>query len=231
MIYHPKASPKKPFKEVFKDAMMHFNHLIKPHDQKSLNCSTLLFFMACGAAALGANCQPGFDAVYPYLYGGTDLDIDKVGFIIVQVKNDSTSYSDPSLDELFSKMDPFTCKLIDNIDKEDGRFPIPIIRIVFLLSGNNSFFKQHTPRNRRKPLFTSYDYVCAGIDPGILRPIQDSSYASWTWLVNERDSEDSCNEEERAVLRSQFPGGGSSNEYYTTWLKEDSLLNRYAKAK
>jgi hypothetical protein len=149
-IYHSEANPKKSFKEVFKDAMMHFNHLIKPRDQKSLKRSNLLFFMARGAAALGANCQPGFDAVYPYLYGGTDLDIDKVGFIIVQVKNDSTSYKDPSLDELFSKMDPFTCKLIDNIDKEDGRFPIPIIRIVFLLSGNNSFFKQHTPRNRRK---------------------------------------------------------------------------------
>ena len=66
---------------------MHFNHLIKPCDQKSLKRSTLLFFMMHGAAALGANCQPGFDAVY--LYGGTDLDIDKVGFIIVQVKNDA----------------------------------------------------------------------------------------------------------------------------------------------
>ena len=38
-------------------------------------------------------------------------------------------------------------------------------------------------------------------------------------------------DKECAVLRSQFPGGGSSNEYYTTWLKEDSLFNRYAKAK
>ena len=66
---------------------MHFNHLIKLRDQKSLKRSTLLFFMVRGAVALGANCQPGFDAVY--LYGGTDLDINKVGFIIIQVKNDA----------------------------------------------------------------------------------------------------------------------------------------------
>ena len=74
-IYHPKASPRKPFKEVFKDAMMRFNHLIKLCDQKGLKRSNLLFFMVRGVAALGTNCQPGFDAVY--LYGGTDLDIDK----------------------------------------------------------------------------------------------------------------------------------------------------------
>ena len=66
---------------------MHFNHFIKPCDQKSLKHSTLFFFMVCGVAALSANCQPGFDAVY--LYGGTDLNIDKVGFIIIQVKNDA----------------------------------------------------------------------------------------------------------------------------------------------
>jgi hypothetical protein len=81
---------------------------------------------------LGANCQQqDFNAVYPYLYGGTDLDIDKVGFIIVQVKNDSTSYTAESLDEVFSTMDPFTCKLISHMDQKAGRFPIPIIRIVF----------------------------------------------------------------------------------------------------
>jgi hypothetical protein len=43
--------------------------------------------MAHGAATLGAYCQLGFNAMY--LYGGTDLNVDKVGFIIVQVKNDA----------------------------------------------------------------------------------------------------------------------------------------------
>ena len=127
-------------------------------------------------------------------------------------------------------MNPFTGKLINDIDKEDGRFLIPIIRIIFLLSGNGSSFKQHTPRAKhRNPLFTSYDYVCAGIDPGIIRPIQDSSSALWRVLVNEGDPENLYCEDERAILRSQFPGGGSYNEYYTTWVEEDSLSNRCAK--
>jgi hypothetical protein len=43
-IYHPNDGPKKPFKEPFKEAMMHFNHLIKPHasDQMSLKGSISL---------------------------------------------------------------------------------------------------------------------------------------------------------------------------------------------
>jgi hypothetical protein len=76
-IYPSGADTEKPFKEVFENAKMHFNHLIKPRDQKSLKRKYLLFMMARGAAALGANCQPGFDAVYPYLYGSTNLDISK----------------------------------------------------------------------------------------------------------------------------------------------------------
>jgi hypothetical protein len=83
---------------------------------------------------LGANCQPGFDAVFPYLFGSTDLDEKNVGFIIVQVKNDN-KYSRPDA-ELFRKMDPFDCALLDASDV-NGCFSIPIIRhsIVFTLGG------------------------------------------------------------------------------------------------
>jgi hypothetical protein len=44
------------FKEEFDNAKMHFNHFIKPHEQKVLARRYLLAFMARGAAALGANC-------------------------------------------------------------------------------------------------------------------------------------------------------------------------------
>ena len=40
-----------------------------------------------GLMALSLAFRPGLDATYLYLYGGTDPDIDRVGFIIVQVKN------------------------------------------------------------------------------------------------------------------------------------------------
>ncbi len=42
---------------------------------------------------------PVFNAVYPYLYGTTDLNINKVGFIIIQMKNDP----DVLLDQVFRK--------------------------------------------------------------------------------------------------------------------------------
>jgi hypothetical protein len=249
-IYHSDSGPKKPFKDVFKDANMHFNHLIKPDDQKCLRRSKLLAFMARGAAALGANCQPGFDAVYPYLYGGTSLDVKKVGFIIVQVRNNSTSYTNTSLDEVFSAMDPFACKLISDTDEEDGQFPIPIIRIVFLLSGNGASFRQHqyAPRAEQAPkrarnraskqarkkapkqapecekrLFTSYDYVCAGVDPAFLGPVEESTHESWKTLVNKRDRWQKFYEvPEGEILRSQIPGGGSDVGHYKNWLEEVS---------
>src|ERR1700761_3930478 len=48
-------------------------------------------FLARGAAALGANCQPGFNAVYLFLYEVLDLNVEKLGFIIVPMKNDSNA--------------------------------------------------------------------------------------------------------------------------------------------
>jgi len=237
-LCHTDDKPK--FQDVFENAMMHFNHFIKPQEQKVLARPYLLHFMARGAAALGANCQPGFDAVYPFLYGGTDLDINKVGFIIVQVKNDSTSHGAGSLDDLFSKMDPFFCHLIYDIDKEDGRFPIPIIRIVFLLSVKDEYFKQHkypspsprvsttssnAPVNKR-PLFTSYDYVCGGVSPKLLRPPQESPLA-WATLVNSRNDRSSLYEvDQPAVLRSLLPGDTSHDDHYSFWSSGASLLKR-----
>jgi hypothetical protein len=208
--------------------MMHFNHLIKPQEKKTLARPYLLHFMARGAAALGANCQPGFDAVYPYLYGGKDLDINKVGFIIVQVKNDSNSYSSSALNELFSKMDPFSSGLINDKDKENGRFPIPIIRVVFLLSGNGNSFKQHMGpgASRRRPLFTSYDYVCSGVDENILGPTREWP-SRWQALINQRDDWSSFYDVEvPGVLRSQLPGSASHDEHYTSWSSGVSLFER-----
>ena len=77
--------------------------------------------MVHGAATMGTNCQPGFDAVYLYLYNCTDLDVKKVRFIIVQVKNNSTGPNWGQVDDIFQKMDPFECGLAHNItDKEKG---------------------------------------------------------------------------------------------------------------
>jgi hypothetical protein len=221
-ICHPRVPPQL-FGTVFQKATMHFNHLIKPQEQSTLASLYLLRFMARGAAALGANGQRGFDAVYPYLYDGIDLDVDKLGFIIVRVKNDSTNYTDKSLDKLFSKMDPFGCGLIDVNAKKNGQFPIPIIRIVFLLSGNGNFFKQHRSTSeskhaaREEPLFTSYDYVCVGIDKDILRATEEAP-EKWEVLVNEQDGWNSFyNVDIPSIVRSELPASATHSGHYASW--------------
>ena len=70
------------------DPPQSFGTIFKNEDENTLICPYLLHIMAHGAAALGVNFQPDFDAdhsitaVYPYLYG--DFDINEVGFIIAK---------------------------------------------------------------------------------------------------------------------------------------------------
>ncbi|KAI9444320.1 hypothetical protein H4582DRAFT_2071891 [Lactarius indigo] len=192
--------------------------------QKLLAHRFLLYFMTRGAAALGANCQPGFDAVYPYLYDSFDLDVKKVGFIIVQVKNDSnTSLSDDL--KIFQNMDPFKCGILDLSDTEDGQFPIPIIRIIFSISGPDSItcMDYNKPSDGAvslgkdgQPLFTSYDFMCSGI--GLFGPVGDSLEV-WRALVNKPDWWSSFyNVPVPNVLRSQLPGCGDREGHFDSWL-------------
>ena len=60
----PSGTTQQMFGEVFDKALMHFNHFIKPQEQSILARCYFPTYIACGAAALGANCQPGINAVY-----------------------------------------------------------------------------------------------------------------------------------------------------------------------
>jgi hypothetical protein len=227
-LCHSKAA--QPFGEVFDKAYMHFNHFIKPQEQKLLSRGYLLLYLARGAAALGANCQPGFDAVYPFIYGSTELVRNRVGFIIVQVKNDSNPHR-PMLD-VFPNMDPFACGLLRDSDLEDGRFPIPIIRLLFLLA-------RGTPEVRRKeytlpslgvgttssslatnglPSFTSYDFVCQGISPEIFRPVNHLPDV-WEALINKSQWASLYSMSVPEVVRAQLPGCGSDEGHWTPWVE------------
>jgi len=221
------------FKGVFAKAQMHFNHVIKPQEQKLLTRRYLLLFMAHGAAALGANCQPGFDAVYPFLYDSKDecLNVKNVGFVIVQVKNDAKV--SPSNDEVFKKMDPFGCSLLNDSDKVEGRFPIPIIRLVFLIAkkeGNSTVTQKiyNSPSDGAtslgedgRLLFTSYDYVCTGISSSVLNVIEQSEAGQWNALAGEGNIFDGVSAPD--VLRSQLPGCGSNVGHFRSWV-HDSFI-------
>jgi hypothetical protein len=210
------------FSEMVAKSWMHFNHFIKPQEQKLLNRTSLLAYMARGAAALGANGQPGFDTIYPYLYDDTYLDIKNIGFIIVQVKkNDVTKASRA---EIFKKMDPFACGLLDKSDD----FHISIIRMVFALCSKEAGvipMEYSSPSEGASsidsggaPLFTSYDFWCSGTDDCTLQPVGEDK-GLWAALLEKADPWKSfygqCDEPQ--LLRSRFPGCGTDVAHFGNW--------------
>jgi hypothetical protein len=171
----PSKTKQQTLGEVAGTANMHFNHFIQAQEQEVIAHQYLIAFIARGAAVLGANCQPGFDAVFPYLFGSTVLEEKNIGFIMVQVKNDQ-KFNQPDA-RLFRKMDPFDCGLLDA--DVVGCFPIPIIRIVFALRGTQRKVTHMTSSpeggssssEHKARCFISYDYWCSGIDPKVLQPV------------------------------------------------------------
>ncbi len=116
--------------------------------------------------------------VCPFLYETGDLDIKKVGFVIVQVKN-RANYMPPNA-KPFKKMDPFLCELLGDEDR-----PVPIIRIVFTLDGERPSFQWQaygspddgavTLDRNGQPQFIPYDFWCSGIGPDLLRPVDENN--------------------------------------------------------
>ncbi len=221
-------STRQTFEQVFDAAMMHFNHFIKPQEQKLLAVDYLLAFISRGAAALGANCQPGVDAVYPFLYGGTDLDTKKVGFIMVQVKKNDSS-NEESQAKIFRKMDPFDCGLVP--ESRGLNYPIPVIRLVFALCCKEPGLTQKTYESPSEgalslgkdgqPRFTSYDFWCSGIAPDIFRAVEEAK-GRWTALLDDVDPWRSFYNSVQFpdVLRSQFPACGSKATHFNSWYAE-----------
>jgi hypothetical protein len=166
--------------------------------------------------------------VYPFLYDSLDLNVRNVGFIIIQVKNDSNLTRSEGVN-LFRKMDPFKCGLLNKSDKENGQFPIPLIHIVFSLAGTTDphlarvVYKEpsdgaETLGTDGRLLFTSYDYICLGMSETILQPVKDSQGA-WEALANARDQwKDFYDVPMPSVLRSQLSGCREDEAHFGSWL-------------
>ncbi|KAF8271312.1 hypothetical protein EI94DRAFT_1720892 [Lactarius quietus] len=227
-VHRPDFSPQE-FADVFKNTKMHFNHMIHPFGIKTISRLYLLRIMARGAAALGANCQPGYDMVYPFLYDTSDLVVKKVGFIMVQVKNyANTKKAKP---KIFWKMDPVLCGLLKKANSE--HFTVPIIRIVFSLGGKKPSLKHVTYKSpthaaatldrRGRPKFTSYDFWCSGIGPDLLQPVYECNpnvQTKWNELLGKTDKFHTVFSQSKApdVRRSQYPGGGLDMGHYNAWM-------------
>ena len=222
-LSHTESTPQT-FGQVFGNAWMHFSHFIKPHERRVLARPYLLAFMARGAAAVGANGQPGFDAVYPFLYGTLDLNVDKVGFVIVQVKKNDAS--EAAQNQIFKKMDPFACGLLN---LEDRKYSIPIIRVVFALCTNKVPGVAHKVYTSPvegasylgddgQPWFTTYDFWCLGISGEVLQPVKEAP-ERWAALADKADSWRTFynNSLDPSVLRSQTPGSGLDPSHFDSW--------------
>ncbi len=204
--------------------------MIKPSSKNVISRQYLLNIMARGAAALGANCQPGYDMIFPFLSGTSSLDVNKVGFIIVQVKN---AKSVDKKTKIFSKMDPFACDLFRN----DDTVPIPIIRIVFSLDRKSPSLKRMQYKsasgregasqfNNGEPLFTSYDFWCSGIGPGLLQPVDEiEAQPRWENMLRKRDITEDVflTSKDPYLRRSEHPGGGPDRGHYDSWLSESYI--------
>lgn len=217
------------FEKTFSNALMHYNHFIKAHEQKVLKRPHLLAFMARGAAAFGANCQPGFDILYPFLFGGdTVLSVKKLGLAISQIKKNDLK-SRKARARVFKKMDPYACGLLDldHID-EDDLFPILIIRIVFALCSDEpgvTIQAYSSPLEGASyldcnghPRFISYDFWCLGVNPDILQPVKEAP-DRWTALANKADSwKDFYNTPlDPGLLRSLNPGAAHDHHHFDSW--------------
>ena len=233
-LYHSKAACL-PFGQVFKNTHMHFNHFIKPQSRDVINRGNLLLYLARGAAALGANSQAGFDAVYPFIYGGPELVRMRLGFILAQVKNDSKTSR--AILNAFLHMDPFLCSLFHASDLEDDEtFSIPIIRLLFVLrqkpDDNGIGVKQQTHKSPSggaaeghglkdgRLRFTSYDFIISGLSPQVLRPVaMDSSPDSWETLLNKQQCCTWYEGDDAEVVRAQLPGCGTHDAHWTSWVE------------
>ena len=219
------------FGDVFKDAKMHYNHMIQPLGIKTISHLYLLKIMARGAAALGANCQPGYDMVFPFLYRSNQLDVNNVGFILVQVKNFKKHKYRST--KLFQKLDPLICKLLKKADMEN--FTVPIIRIVWALGGDRpsslTQMKYKSPQSGAvaldaagNPKFTSYDFWCLGIGPDLLQPVDKDNLMKWKTLCTKTEKLDGMflkSSKVPSVHKSQCPGGGDNNGHYKAWVAEE----------
>jgi hypothetical protein len=74
-----------------------------------------------------------------------------------------------------------------------------------------------------QPLFTSYDFVCSGVGPDILQPVEKFPGA-WEALVNRNPWESFYDVTTPNVLRSQLPLHGSHEAHCNSWFDDGETL-------
>ncbi|KAI9454622.1 hypothetical protein F5148DRAFT_424620 [Russula earlei] len=93
-----------PFKKVFEDYGLWFNHVIKVESKRMISKDHLWKFVTRGAMILCATNQEGIDIVLPVFHTGRKLGPDSMTAVVIQVKN-ARDHKTTLNESLFDAMD------------------------------------------------------------------------------------------------------------------------------
>ncbi|KAL0948165.1 hypothetical protein HGRIS_014960 [Hohenbuehelia grisea] len=157
----------------FPDALMHFNHFIRPHQQKIIHRDSLLLLMGRGAGVLCAPNTRSIDIAIPFLLQDDRIQSSNFGAILVQVKNDQ-KYTVKPQPALFQDIDPYKIGVL-----REGDSAVPLVKIFMTLSSIEAGVNivRHEPTEAYKAIV--YDIWIAGLSPDVYAPITNEDQSIW----------------------------------------------------
>ncbi|KAF4565405.1 hypothetical protein EYR36_001976 [Pleurotus pulmonarius] len=214
----------------FPCAMMHFNHFIRPHQQKIIHRDMLLLLMARGAGVLCAPNTPKIDIILPFLIDGNGIKPTNVGAILCQVKNEKT-YTETPKPKLFEEMDPYDIKFLP-----EGAPAVPLIKVFMALASAHSAVDivRHEPTEAYNAVV--YDIWIAGLSSDVYAPITETNQSIWTAALAATRSWESIYSvprqapEMRAVRQSSHPGAADSPNHWS-WASVEDIRDCLENAK
>ncbi|KAF8260230.1 hypothetical protein EI94DRAFT_1706458 [Lactarius quietus] len=180
-------------------------------------------------AALGANCQPGFDAVYPFLFGGKDL----VCTYRVTAQN-CTYISIGSFAQLgklaatlaAAHIGSKTSAAVSAADLSSYSQKLTPAAFIGSFPWQPLFAWQ--PCHRVSVLQLSNAHSLH-ITPAIFKPVEENTLAIWAALAMSQWSSLYSEKANQDIVHAQLPGCGSSEGHWLPWVEEfQNIIPKYS---
>lgn len=160
----------------FPNAMMHFNHLVKLHQQKIIHRDFLLLLMGRGAGVLCANNTTKVDFIIPFLLQDDIIHSSNVAAIVGQAKTDR-SFAVNAQPGMFAVMHPRRIGF-----PREGDPAVPLIRVFMALSSLQFgvTIERHEPTADYSAII--YDIWIAGLTPDVYAhnaPVTHTDQSIW----------------------------------------------------
>ncbi|RDB30178.1 hypothetical protein Hypma_012351 [Hypsizygus marmoreus] len=95
-----------PFKMIFADAKMNFNHFVTVHEEAAIEAKYLFGFTARSATVFCKDAHMDVDGVNTFVYHDETVRRSNIGVILWRCTSDPKHMDRPDLD-VFARMDPF----------------------------------------------------------------------------------------------------------------------------